>query len=1070
MNASDPLWMRYPAISPDGSEIAFSYLGDLYKVPSAGGRAVQLTTHAARDYMPVWSGDGQHIAFSSNRYGNFDIFLIPSVGGAPQRLTYHSANDEPLDFTADNRFVYFSSARQDGHTSRMYPTGAMPEVYSISLSGGRPRQVLTTPALNMDLAGDGSQFLFEDQKSFEDPFRKHHTSSHARDIWIGEPTGMEFRKLTDFAGEDRDPVFAPDGNHFYYLSERDGSMNVFQSSLASPGSVSRLTSFERHPVRYLSISGDGIICFSFHGEIYTVEQGEDPVKVDVDVYSDQLVSESRILPVSGGITEMVLSPGGKEILFIYRGEVFATSVEGSMTRRITHTPEREKNLHIHPDGNAVVYASERNNSWNIYQTKLNSKEEKYFVTSSGFSEEPLVVNGKEAFQPAYSPDGKEVAFLEERTSLKVMVLETKEVRAVHDGTSTWSYADGDQYYQWSPDGKWFLLEYYPLEHIYTEAGLVPADGSGKIINLTKSGFNDLRPAWMTKGTTMLWLTDKKGLRSYAINGPSEMDAYGMFMTIDAYDKFRLNKEEYDLMIGEEEKEDEKDQKNEEDQKEEKGKKDEKGKKEKIEPVEIDFGGLTDRIAKLTIHSSLISDAKITPDCKKLLYFSKMEKGYDLWQTDLRTKETKVLAKFGKGPGSLHFDKEGKNVFVLSDGAIKKVEISNGKSKPVVIKGEMILHEQEEWVYLYDHIGRQVREKFYETSIHGTDWDSLTTEYRIFLPHINNNHDYAEMLSELLGELNASHTGASYGIPDSSGDQTASLGAFFDPDYTGSGLRIIEVIARGPLVDPEQKIRPGVIIEKIDGDSIQKGINHYPMLNRKAGKWSLISFYDPEKDERWTRNIKLISLGAESQLLYRRWIESNRKSVHELSDGRIGYVHIRGMGDTYFRDLIKEVLGEEVNREALVVDTRWNGGGDLTEDLTNFLMGEVYEHLYIRGKLIGYYSPNRWTRPSIVVGNEGNYSDGHCFPAAYRDLGIGKVVGMPIAGTCTAVWWEKLQNGIVFGVPVMGVQDLSGEILENKPFEPDIEIRNDFEIIAGGTDQQLERAVSELMVDLVKQEE
>jgi len=1062
LNAAEPLWLRYPAISPDGSEIVFSYMGDLYKVSSEGGRAVQLTTHPARDYKPVWSGDGTQIAFASDRYGNFDIYIIPSEGGIPERLTFHSAHDEPGDFTPNNRSVYFSSARFDHHKSSIYPTGAQPELYMISTSGGRPEQVLTTPAVNMALAGDGSHFLFEDIKAYENSFRKHHTSSHARDIWHCIPGEMKFEKLTEFEGEDRDPVFAPDEEFYYYLSEREGSFNVYRSNLESPGNVTKITSFERHPVRSLSVSVNGTLCLSYHGEIYTTREGEEPRRLEIQVYADQIVNKSKILPVTGKITEMVVSPNGKEIIFIHRGEVFATTVEGTMTRRITDTPEREKNLTIHPDGNAVAYASERNNSWNIYQTKLTDKEEKYFVTSSGFSESILVANGKETFQPAYSPDGKELAFLEERTKLKVVDLESKEFRQVHDGDSNWSYADGDQHYEWSPDGKWFVIQFFPDDYLYTEAGLISADGKGKIMNLTKSGFNDHYPRWMSKGKMILWFTDKTGMRSYAISGTSEFDAYGLFTTVDAYDKFRMSKEEYALMVGEDEKEDE-------EKKGKKTKKKEADKKEKDnkknEPLKINFDGLSDRIAKLTIHSSQISDARIIPDGSKLLYFSKMEKGYDLWQTDLRTKETKVLSKFGKGPGSLHLDKEGKNVFVLSDGAIKKVEIAEGTAEPVAIKGEMVLDEQAERAYLYDHIVRQVYQKFYDSALHGLDWDDLAAEYEKFLPHINNNHDYAEMLSELLGELNSSHTGAMFRKKDPTGDQTASLGAFFDPDYQGTGLKIVEIIRNGPLIDAEKRIRNGIIIEKIDDHEISVGMNYYPLLNRKTEQWCLLSFYDPDSKERWTKNIKLLSTEDESKLLYKRWVESNRKKVHQVSGGRVGYVHIRGMADPYYRELIKEVLGEEVNREALVVDTRWNSGGDLTEDLTDFLNGDVYETLYIREKRLGYYAPNRWTKPSIVVGNEGNYSDGHCFPAAYRDLELGKVVGMPIAGTCTAVWWEKLQNEIVFGIPVMGIEDRSGEILENRPFEPDVEVWNEYDKSAIGQDQQLERAVSEIMLEL-----
>jgi len=1070
LQAADPLWLRNPVISPDGSEIVFNYMGDLYKVPSQGGRAIQLTSHAARDYKAIWSGDGKYLAFASDRYGNDDVFLMASEGGMPRRLSFHSAGDLPMAFSPDNRGVYFSSSRLDHHQSAGYP-GRSPELYRMGITGGRPVQVLTTPVAAMNLSDDGTYFLFEDLKAFESEFRKHHISSHARDLWYCAHGIPEFRQLTFNKGEDRNPVLDPDGEQFYFLSEREGgSMNVYASSLNSPDQTEKLTSFQRHPVRSLSLSTTGVFCFSWDGELYTMNKGSEPMKLEVAIYSDQVLNDAKALPVTGKITEMVVSPNGKEILFIFRGEVFATSVEGGMTRRITSTPEREKNLSIHPEGNAVVYASERKGSWSIFQTKLSKEEDKYFVTSSAFKEEPLLVSERTCFQPAYSPDGKEVAFLEDRTKLKVITIESKEVRQIHDGSKHWSYADGDQYFKWSPDGLWFFIEFYPDLYIYREAGLIVADGSGEIRNLTKSGFSDVHPQWMNKGQVMLWFSDKTGLRSYANSGPCQVDVYGMFLTIDAWDKFRLSKDEYALMVGEDKKEDKKDEngEKEEEKKSEKKKKDdgeEKKEDKKPDPVKIDFEGLKDRVSKLTIHSSYISDAKITKDGKNLLYFSRVEKGYDLWQTDLRTKETKVLAKFGKGPGSLHFDKEGKHVFVLSGGAIQKVEIASGKPKPVAVKGEMVLNEQAERAYLYDHITRQVSEKFYDTTIHGTDWEGLGEDYRKFLPHINNNYDFAEMLSELLGELNASHTGARYRKTDAMGDQTASLGAFFDPAFSGQGLKIVEIMAGGPLVDKDAKIKAGVIIELIDGDSIEAGKNYYPLLNRKAGKWSLLSFYDPGSGERWTKNIKLIATRDESRLRYKRWVKSTRERVHKFSDGKVGYVHIPGMSDGPFRELIKEVLGEEVDKEALVVDTRWNGGGDLVEDLTNFLKGEVYEDMVYYGKVVGHYAPNRWTKPSIILVNEGNYSDGHCFPEAYRDREIGKAVGMPVAGTCTFVWWEGLQNGVVFGIPNMAVTNKAGEILENHPFEPDIVIANDYAEIPNGRDQQLERAVTEILLEL-----
>ncbi len=1059
LEGEDALWMRYPVISPDGQHIVFSYQGNLYKVKSEGGRALPLTMHPAYDFQPVWSSDGQHIAFASNRYGNFDIFLIPKDGGTPQRLTFHSSDDMPYCFSPDNTSVLFSSARLDSPQNMQFPSGSLPELYSVSVKGGRPVQLLTTPALHVSLNADGSRMLFEDTKGFEDPFRKHHTSSITRDIWLYEKGENAFRQLSGFVGEDRDPVFALNGDDFYYLSEQNGTMNAFKSSVSNPGQSTQISKFDFHPVRYLSLSKDGMLCYSYHGEIYTQYEGSEAQKVSIQILSDNLANPTSVEIVSGEVSEMALAPSGKELAFIFRGEVFVTSADGSMTKRITNTPEQERYIDYSPDGRSIVYASERNNSWNIYMASLSKKDEKYFMNSTVLEEKPVLETAEETFQPDFSPDGKEIAYIEERTRLNVINLESKETRTIMDGSKNFSYLDGDQHFEWSPDGKWFLLHFQLPEYWFNEVGLISSDGKGKVFNLTKSGFFDASPHWVQKGKMMIWASNKSGMFSVAKSGPTELDIFGLFFTKKAFDEYRMSKEEYDLYM-ENQEEAKKDEKEKDEKKEQ-----EKKEEEKIEPVVIDWEGLTERKARLTIHSSRLSDAEVTHDGKYLLYFSQGEKGYDLWRTELRTKETKVLAKFGDRGGDLELDKESKNVFVLSDGKISKVEVESGAKKPVPIQGEMVLNEDAERDYLFDHVTRQVKKKFYDPGLHGARWEMLTTEYKRFMPHINNNFDFQEMLSELLGELNASHTGARYRRSDPQGDQTASLGVFFDQKYEDKGLKIAEILEGSPLVQSGSKIARGAIIEKIDGVTLAPGQNYYPLLNRKADKIVLLSLYEPESSERWEERVKPISQGQERQLLYDRWVKRNRKITHELSGGRLGYMHIRGMSDASYREFIDAVLGEEVNREALVVDSRFNGGGDLVDDLTTFLSGERYQVFKAPDRNIGFESQRRWTKPSIVLVCESNYSDAHCFPAAYRDQGIGRIVGMPVPGTCTFVWWERLQNGVVFGIPNLGVADKSGDLLENKQLEPDILVRNEFDKVAIGIDQQLERAVKELLGEL-----
>ncbi len=1054
----EALWLRYPAISPDGNTIVFSYKGDLWKVATKGGTATPLTLHEAHDFQPVWSSDGSNIAFSSNRYGNFDVYVMPSTGGSATRLTYHSSSDYPSCFTPDNQSVVFTSSRLDDANNQQYPSGVLPELYKISVVGGMPRQIITTPAQGVSYNSSGSIMVFHDRKGYEDEFRKHHTSSVARDIWKYEKKTGKYTKLSDFNGEDRNPVFSPDEQSLYYLSESSGSFNVHKMALNAPGKSIQVTHFRSHPVRTLSISDNGVMCLSYNGELYTLKEGSEPQKVSIFASADNRYNPDKIVSVNKKITEMAVSPNGKEIAFLHRGEVFAASIKEGTTKRITNTPEQERSISFSPDGKSILYAGERNGSWNLYQTSLAREEEKYFFNSTILKEEALIETAAEEFQPAYSPDGKEVAYLEERTALKVLNLESKKTRTIMPADKNYSYSDGDQHYNWSPDSKWFLVEFLQDRQWIGQCGLVSATGGKEVVNLTNSGYSNFGPTWAMDGKMMVWGSDRDGMKNHASWG-GEIDIYGMFFTQEAYDKYKLNEEDYELQKedGDDEDEDEKKDKSKEDEKVA-----DKDKKDKVEPIKLELEDIEDRRVRLTMHSSRLSDAILAKDGSKLFYIARFEKGADLWETNLRTRETKVLLKLGaKSIGDLKMDKKGKNLFVLADGQISKVTIDGGKKKGIGLKGEMVLNETIEREYLFEHAWRQVQKKFYKIDLHDVTWDYYKKEYARFLPYINNNHDFAEMLSEMLGELNASHTGARFRPSMENGDQTASLGLFYDQNFKGSGLRVTEVMDKSPVDKNDSKITAGVIIEKIDGVALTLTENYNRLLNRKVKKYTLLSLYNPVDGKRWEETMKPISRGQENELRYQRWVERCRHLVDSLSDGKLGYVHVRSMNDKSYRTVYEDALGKNGSKDALVVDTRFNGGGWLHDDLATFLNGKKYMTFMPRGQELGAEPQFKWTKPSVVVMSESNYSDAHMFPFTYRALGIGKLVGMPVPGTGTAVWWEGLQNGMVFGIPQVGMVGNDGQYLENQQLEPDIKVPNDPESVSKGMDKQLEAAVKEL---------
>ena len=1071
LGQENPLWMRYPAISPDGKTIAFGYKGDIYRVDASGGVAVPLTIHEAHDMMPVWSRDGKTIAFSSDRHGNFDVFSMPATGGTPTRLTWHSAPDYPYDFTPDNKEVIFGSARNIPEKNiRFYSPRLFMNLYSVSVNGGRNKLITSAGMEFARYNSKGNQIVFQDRKGYEDAWRKHHNSSVTRDIWIMETTGKTFRQISGYEGEDREPVFSKDDEFVYYLSEKNGSQNIYKTPVRNKMAEQQITKLQRHPVRHLSIGGDNTLCFTYDGEIYTIKEGAAPIKVPIQIFNDGRAGVEKNVSINGNVTQFELSPNGKEIAFVTRGEIFVTSVEGVQTKRITNTPQQERMVQWSPDGKSLIYAAERNDNWDIYKSTISRKEEPYFYASTVITEEPLIATEEEEYQPKFSPDGKEIAYVAERNILKVYNTVSKKTRTLLPVGRNYSYADGDWNFNWSPDGKWIISDDGEGNWFTGNMALIKADGSNGIMHPLKSGFGQGNMKWSQDGKVLTWVSSREGRKSLAMQGSREVDIYAGFLDQELYDKFKLSKEEYALLKEKEHKEKEEKQKSEKSDSANNNAKKVKNKKQvdKVSSPEKPswtplVDNLENRVARLTINSSTIADYALNNDGSKIYYLASFEKGYDLWVTEPRTRETKILAKLGGTPSGIRVSKDGKSLFVTNKGSLVKVDDA-GKVTPISINGEMVLNAYKEREYIYDHTWRQVQKKFYDPSIHGIDWKGLKTDYAKFLPHIANNYDYQELLSELLGELNASHTGGRYSPQAQNPDATAVLGLLYDETSTGDGLKVTEVIEGGPLDKSTSKLRAGMVIEKIDGEAISDKNDWAALLNRKEGRNTLLHVYDPSTGKRWEETVKPISFNDEANLMYKRWVKKMDEMVNKLSGGKVGYVHVQGMNDGSFRNTFDAVLGKNFDKEALVVDTRFNGGGWLHDDLYTFLSGKKYLDFAPQGNRLKDGEPmGRWSKPSCVVMSESNYSDAFIFPYVYKQNGVGKLIGMPVPGTGTAVWWEQqIDPTIVFGIPMVATIGKEGRPTENLQLEPDIRVPLSYEDFLNGRDPQIETAVKEML--------
>jgi Tol biopolymer transport system component/C-terminal processing protease CtpA/Prc len=1061
-------WFLHSSISPDGDTIAFSYKGDIYTVSAKGGTARALTLHHDWDGHPVWSRDGKQIAFASDRSGNLDVYVMPATGGKAKRLTYHSSSDIPQDFSRNGKEVLFVSARMDSQASTVFPTTRLTETYSVSINGGTPEMVSTIPASELQYSPDGNKLLYRDEKAYENQFRKHDVSAFARDVWVHDLKSGEHTQLTTFAGGDHNPVWK-DKDTFYYTSEDgSGAFNVWQSDLDGDNKK-QVTKFDEHPVRSLSISNKGKLAFTHHGSLYTLD-GRKPKYVEVTIANDS--QEDAMLPTSlgGKITEFSVSPDGKEVAFVARGEVFVASTEFKTTRAVTDTAEQERSVSFHKDGRTLLYTAERDGRWGLYETSIADENEPYFFAATTLNEEAIHVAESDSFQPLYSPDGKKIAFLSGRDEIQVLDRESKEVNVALGKQHNYSYADGDITFDWAPDSHWMTADFAPRNRLFiTNIGVFPADGSAEPVDISLSGYSDGSPQWHTDGEAVLWGSTRFGMRDHGSWG-READVMAAFLTQDAYDKFRMSKEEYALHQELEKKKKKDEEKAKKEAAKDEDKADDKGEEKETEtakPLAIEWDDIERRTVRLTLHASDLGDAFLTKDTAELYYLARFEKGYDLWRHTIREKKTELVAKLGARRASMTMSDDGKNVYVLADGKLRKGKLGKKVSlKPIGVSPVMALKKAEEREFMFDHSWRVIKDKFYRDDFHGIDWDDMGESYRAKLDSIGHNRDFANMFAEMTGELNASHIGSSYRPRRKpTDDATGTLGLFFELSDTSGALTVQEVIKRGPFDNANSQVEAGVKLTAVDGVELGKEQNLYHLLNHKAGKRVRFTFEDGE-GESFDEVIKPISRRSLSGLLYDRWVSSREALVEELSGGRLAYVHVRGMNDPSFRSVYSRLLGKHFDKEAVVVDTRFNGGGWLHNDLAKLLTGNEYFTMHVRGRTYHGDPLDQWNKPSVLVINEGNYSDAHAFAYTYDELNIGEMVGMPVPGTMTAVWWETgISGDFRAGVPQVGTKNTKGEYLENNQTEPDHKVKNDPASMEKGQDKQIEKAVSVLLETL-----
>ncbi|MGR5297117.1 S41 family peptidase [Vibrio mediterranei] len=1036
-------WYRDIAISPSGEQVAFTFSGQIWIVKSEGGDAVPLTSETVYSSKPIWSPDGKALAYESDQYGEGDVFVMDMQTHSSLRLTFHGSKDTPFSFSADGKHVLFQSYRigngdsdlNNGYFGRSY------RLYSVPVKGGREQVVLENSVTSYTVSHVGSQALYTDFPSYtEQEWRKGSQSDAARNIWRYDKNTHVHTRLTTFRGEDRNPVWSADDQWMYFLSERSGSFNVWKQSLkAHKNETVQVTHHGKLPVRFLSISKQDDLAYGFNGNIWLKKRHEKkPHKIDVIIRRSQRNSGVGSVNLGSTITELVASPTAPEVAVVARGEIFIISTLSGEIRRVTNTPQAERNISFSSDGKRLLYGSERVGNWDLFVSHI-SDQDKSFLTASKIIEQQLTDTPTDETQPLFSYDNERIVYRESRNALKAMVLEDGSKVTLINNQSMYSYDDTDWCYEWSPDGKYIVSR---DGSILSANNIVLLDSYGKKkpIMLSHSGFLHRHPKFSSDGQVVYWFSNEDSmvdLEGTAING----DVYAIALNKQTEANLTLSKDQ--VWWGEQE--------NYSDNK-----------------TRVDINNLQERTHRLTSNSMNIMASYLSVDKSKMMIVNQRGERVDFIRLSVLTGEQRVLfTRPKKYIKAMTLSNDGANLLLISEGQLETISLENGDSNSVNFSLDTEYDFAKETQYIFEHTWRLIKTKFYDKRLHGVNWDWYHDIYAKNLVSIHNYTDFAQLLSEFAGELNASHTGARYLGHRRSWELPSSLGIIYDDKYQGKGVRVRSILSGGPSDLPNMPIRSGSIIYSVNGVTVPPNMNIYSMLNGLEGKTTRLSVLTPGNKHPQLIVVKPISLAREAQLSYKRWVTEREILTAKLSNERLGYIHMQNMDHDSYRKLVNKLFGQFRDKDAVVIDLRFNTGGNLHDQMMGVLSGVRHSSVVSRdGYSAGKFPLRRWAKPSIMLANASSYSDGSVVPYFYQREGLGKLVGERVPGTGTYVLWETQQEPfLVFGVPQLGFKTDEGRWFENNEVIPNILVYNSPDDFASDRDHQLEVAIKEMLIEL-----
>ena len=1011
---------RYPHINR--AKIAFSYHGDIWVANDDGSNPRRLTAHVAADVYPRFSPDGKWIAFTSDRMGNNDVWVVPVEGGEPQQLTFMTVDDSVQYWTPDGKKIIFASNRSD----RAWGS----PLYTVSLQGGLPTPLPMDQAAYGMMSQDGRMIAFN--RIAPRYWRKGYKGNASAEICIQDLSSREIKQLTntDLAQfrnfrQDVMPMWGADGM-IYFLSERDGYFNIWKIS-PKGGSPSQVTFHKKDGIQFPSMSPDGTeIIYECDFDLYKLKLPDGkPQRIALDLAFDPKVNLIDYLAADGKADGFSPSPKGDYAAVDYHGEIFVVPTEegvGEM-KQVTASPWRDRYESYSPNGKYIAYISDESLEEEIWLSTVETGSRKKLTSHE---------STKSSF--TWSGDSKQLAF-SAANKLFLADVETGSVKELNETPGGYSIAE------FSPDGKWLVLTIRDEEanadvYLFNIA-------EKKFINMTKNPFRDVGGELTPDGKFLIFRSDRE-------SGVNHLFKVALAKLAEDPDdplvKERMKKEEESRSRDKE--------------------------KEAAAPAGliVDPDGIERRAIQITTGTNAVGDFFLSKDGKTITFTSQDEKGPGLFSIGLDGKDKK---KITDGTfGGLTPTEDRKFVFYRAQNNVYKMELApNRDKKKLAFNFKVVVNRRQEWEQIFEECWRVMKYRFYDPNMHGTDWAAVRKEYKPLLKYVGDYIDVYDLCNEMIGELNASHTGVSgpAGIEGPSTYQTRYLGFEMGPDK--DYYKITRIYRDGPADNDWLKLKTGDYVLAINGREIKSGDEYWKDLNNLLNEYAVVRVAsEPNPKSPTARDVRIKTVTSLGNIKYQEWVKGNRDYVDKQSAEQIAYVHIRSMNQASLT-VFQNEISQFSNKKGIIVDIRYNGGGNTDQEILDILARKPYEYWNSRwgSRTWGRRPQQAIAGPKVMMINWRSASDSEVTPQGFRDLGLGRIVGNPTNASVIATGSYGLINGGSIRTPGSLVVTYDptkpnnyGIVMENFGVAPDVFVKNSPKDELDGFDRELDTAVKEAL--------